>query len=860
MGVVSGDSETMWSEGPGQPQLRDVNLSIPRGSLVFVIGRVGSGKSSLISGLLNEIPITAGHVTVRGSTSYCAQQAWIQNASVRSNILFGLAFEAVRYRHACDAADLASDFESFPDGDRTEIGERGINLSGGQRQRVAFARAVYSDADVVLLDDVLSAVDVHVGERLMRRGIMGALKGKTRILVTHAVHWIDKADVVVVMEGGRATGVGSVAELTASGFNFAKHIEQTASPRASEARESAVEDKPEKPKKEKSKKVTKLIKEEESKKGVVKLEVWKGLFKYLGSGWSSGIILCILVSQLADLSVGWWTGLWSNADDLGWQHTQGFYLLIFSGLSLASVICSSVRTVMSVVANEALSLNIHSQALLAVFRSPVSYFDSTRTGRILNRFSSDLSQIDGQMVNTTLAFIIASVGLLLSVVSVVLMAPHVLVFFLLAVPFIRYMQHAFRANAREMQRLGSLTRSPIFSAFTEMLGGVATVRGYHREQHFREQNEVRLMLNLSAYYNGNAASQWLSTRLNLLGNLLITVVIAMTMLQHIYGWNLSLITFGSATLTPGLIGLSLAKSLDVKNALTNIISTFTTAETSLISLERLLSFIALPPEPALTLAGDDKLAQWPSKGEVSFNRVWMRYRPDLPMVLKDVSFVVPAGASLGVVGRTGAGKSSILQALFRMVDVDQGMVAVDGVDLSTVGLTTLRSALSIIPQDPVLFSGTLRSNLDPMYNVADDEMWDMLREVQLDAFARERGGLDMTVAANGENLAVGERQLVCLARALLLKSKVVVLDEATANVDNETDARIQQTLRAKVKATGSTCIVIAHRIATVADCSYVLVLEDGQVAEYGPTADLLRNPESRFAKMAAASNIAVPAR
>lgn len=893
-------------EASQRPHLHDISLQIPQGSLVFVIGRVGSGKSTLLSGLLNEVPILSGSVSVAGSIAYCSQQAWIQNKTLRANILFGMPFERERYKRACFAADLWKDFEQLEDGDATEIGERGVNLSGGQKQRVSFARAVYSDADIVLLDDVLSAVDVHVGEQIMQEGIVAALRGKTRILVTHAVHWLRYADLIVVMDDGKIKAHGTLDTLQADGFDLSNYTgehqgegkqkgQETADtappamlrqatpdggfgrpatpsgPAGSKSTTKEADSEGEQKSGEKNdsasskadtvpgpRKPRKLVKKEEQETGIVKFKVWRNLFQGVGNFYCITIFVFVLLIQIAQLGSSWWTKIWVDSASDPHAPPQGFFLTIFAGLAFISVFFNFLRSYLVVKANKKLSMNIHSKALWSVLRSPSAYFDQTRTGRIINRFSSDLSRVDGQVLYSTMWFLVCAFSMLFNLFSVIATAPFALVPCILAAPLFRAYTQQYRESAREVQRISSTTRSPVFSSFTELLGGVSTVRGYGYQQHFSDANERRLILNLSAYYNQSAVSRWLSMRLNTTGAAIFGVVVIFAVLQHHYGWNFSVTkAAGASTISAGIVGLSLNMALSFTGALQGIIQTFTSAETSLVSLERLLSFISLPAEAELVKDTDRQLeANWPTHGHVRFSNVCMRYRPELPMVLNNLDFSISGGKSLGIVGRTGAGKSSILATLFRMVEPSSGVISIDGVDTSTLGLETLRQALAIIPQDPILFSGTLRKNLDPDARYSDNELWIAIRSVELEDYVSSQDDkLEMQISEGGKNLSVGQRQLLCLARALLRGCKVIVLDEATANVDNVTDALIQRTLATKVRELGATVITIAHRINTIIKNDFVMVMEAGRCAEFGESMTLAADPNSLFGVMVRASGI-----
>jgi ABC-type multidrug transport system fused ATPase/permease subunit len=613
--------------------------------------------------------------------------------------------------------------------------------------------------------------------------------------------------------------------------------------------------------------------------------VWLSFFQAMGWPLTLTILSVIVLENGADTLFSWWMSVW--ADDTQGRRSQTFYMVVFVLLSVLSLMFVFFRLFLYVRGSRSLSMSIHLSALNGVFRSPMSYFDSTKSGRIINRFSADLSMVDNDLVPEIMWFCCSVVWGLSCLVVVLLSAPFVLALFVPLLYLYYQLQEHYRANAREIHRLCSTSRSPVFDSYNEALQGMATIRAMQQQARFCTGNERRLLFNLSAYFLDMVISLWLNVRIQLFTVVIFGTVLALGIVQHENGWNFGFL--GKGAISAGVIGLALNKSLELASVFGGLINCFTAAETSLIAMERLLTFTNLTPERPLELptdkaldyvlpAHDAKAAKaWPWRGEVEFRNVKMSYRPDLPLVLKGISFKLPAGTSLGVVGRTGAGKSSLLAMLFRLVELEvpaevavpiaeqkeapkesknSGHIFIDGIDIASVGLQTLRNRLAIIPQSPVLFSGTIRSNLDPLNEIDDNRLWHVLQEVELEQFVRSKeNGLKAEVKGGGENLSVGQRQLLCLARALLRESKVVVLDEATANVDPVTDGLIQQSLSKQIRATGSTIITIAHRIGTIVHNDMILVMEDGHAVEFGPTKSLLRDPNSRFFELAKASGL-----
>merc|ERR1711871_43882 len=437
---------------------------------------------------------------------------------------------------------------------------------------------------------------------------------------------------------------------------------------------------------------------------------------------------------------------------------------------------------------------------------------------------------------------ILSAGLSFSLI--VLCSPYALVVFLPSIPVYVWLQQMFRATARETRRIASVTRSPVFNSFNEALNGISTIRAFQKMDYFFDMNDRRLETNLNANLAGFFASMWLSLRMSIISTTIVSSVIIFSLIEHIMGWDISGLGYISGKkLSAGIVGLSLSLCFKVSSQIENVIQIFTNTELSLVSMERLLALRDLNPEAELITPEDMPESSWPSGGSVEFIDVSMRYRKELPLAIREVNFTVPAGSSLGIVGRTGAGKTTIINALFRLNELDGGSVLIDGVDISTLGLHTLRSRIAIIPQDPVLFAGSMRSNLDPFSMYDDADLWLVLQRVQLNTFVRDRGGLSMNVSTGGSNVSVGQRQLVCLARALLRKAQILVLDEATASVDPETDSAIQSTLSALCEA-DTTVLTIAHRIGTIVGNDFALVMDKGRVAEFGRTNHLLADAAS----------------
>ena len=829
--------------------LRGIELNVMSGSLVCVVGAVGAGKSTLLDAILNEVQRDSGLVTLNGSVAFCAQQPWIQNLSLRNNILFGQPFEQKRYDAVVEAVALEADFAMLPDGDSTEIGERGINLSGGQKARIALARACYHNSDVYILDDVLSAVDAHVGEHLMRACIAGPmLQGKTRVLATHALGWLSLADHIVILKDGQIAAQGSFEQLKAAGEDFGGSVDvqkkATVSPEGAPAAAAAAEVGKKAPGQAQKGALTTA---EDRKKGMVAFRIWNAYASALGVALFAFIFCCFAVSQTSTVGSNVWLSLWS-VDSL--NRDASFYLTVYACLTIGAAVLVYARALAIAIATVRAGFRFHETVLWSILKSPVSFFDTTPSGRILNRLSQDQAVIDVQLRMTTASLFNCIFQVLGAFCAIVYATPYAAIAFVPVGAVYHRLQAYFRSSSRELQRLSSVSRSPIYESFTESLDGASTIRAFESEGLFMHTNQARLDRNIRAAFPAAAANRWLAVRLEFLGNSIVGIAACLAVLEAD--------TRGHAVAS-GLAGLTLTYALSVTSILNWLLRTFTGAEMQMVAVERLIDWSSLTPEGDSHVPDEAQVGvteSWPSQGAISFKNVSMRYRAELDPVLSKVSFEVLAGESVGIVGRTGSGKSSLLVSLYRIAEIenDGGAISIDGINTTSVALETLRSRISIIPQDPTLFSGTLRSNMDPFNEHSDQEIALVLRQCSLHDYVMEEEdskqprGIEMKIEPNGENLSVGQRQLVCLGRALLRRSRIIVLDEATASVDERTDALIQKTLRSlDVKAT---MITIAHRINTIMDCDKVIVMHDGKVAEMGPPTELLKRDGGRFAALA----------
>uniref|UniRef100_A0A453YVB8 Uncharacterized protein n=1 Tax=Anopheles gambiae TaxID=7165 RepID=A0A453YVB8_ANOGA len=1090
----------VFSWGGEETTLKNINVRVEKNQIVAVVGTVGSGKSSLLSAFLGEMDKISGRVNTLGRIAYVSQQAWIQNATLKDNILFGKPMDQRRYARVIEACALKPDIEMLPGGDMTEIGEKGINLSGGQKQRVSLARAVYNDADVYFLDDPLSAVDSHVGKHIFEQviGPSGLLAKKTRVLVTHGITYLPNTDKIFVLREGEISESGTYQELMDKKGAFAEfliqHLQEVSeeeedldeikqqlensvggeellnqlkrsnskrsrSESTSEtgsvkdiSRQNSTTDSNTSLRRRTSEKApevakTKLIETEKSETGSVKWEVYKHYLKSIGLTLSVATVILNMIFQGFSIGSNLWLSRWSTDDTAGNDTSRrDMYLGVYGAFGAGQVLANFVATLTFALGSLYAAKTMHELLLRYVLHWPMSLFDTTPLGRVLNRFSKDVDTVDNTLpqlirsflaqffahlpvdvvplhwragsvpdaaqdaataraarttdllfrhharrpgaepvqqgyrhdgfrsagdparlecllfwvmgsiqatlilhrrllegilrsgmtffdttprgriiarfsndintldyslpmniknfIPTVLRVCVARVafditlflgcwaaavrvhkllltnvlhlpmdffdttpigrilqrfskdvdvldvklpGLLLDwiicaievVATLVVISISTPIFAAVIVPIgILYyaVQRFYVATSRQLKRLESVSRSPIYSHFGETIQGVQTIRAYSVQDRFILESDEKVDGNQLCYCPSIIANRWLAVRLEMVGNLIILFAALFAVL-------------GRETMNAGLVGLSVSYALQITQTLNWLVRMTSDVETNIVAVERIKEYGETKQEAAWELPNSTLPRDWPEQGMVEFRDFQVRYREGLELVLRGISFTVNGGEKVGIVGRTGAGKSSLTLALFRIIESAGGSIVIDGQDISQLGLHALRSRLTIIPQDPVLFSGTLRINLDPFNAQSDDDIWKALEHAHLKTFVKGlTAGINHEVTEGGENLSVGQRQLICLARALLRKTKVLILDEATAAVDLETDDLIQRTIRTEFK--DCTVLTIAHRLNTIMDSDKVIVLDKGQIVEFAPPAELLQSKNSAFYSMA----------
>ncbi|XP_056168421.1 putative ABC transporter C family member 15 [Syzygium oleosum] len=853
--VEIGAGEYTWCSGDGaskKPTLKILEkINIMQGYNVAVCGSVGSGKTSLLCSMLGEIPRIAGEaIRVNGTKAYVPQSAWIQTGSVRENILFGRKFDSAFYENVVESCAMKQDIQMWSDGDLTAIGERGMNLSGGQKQRVQLARAVYSGSDVYFLDDPFSAVDAHTRTHLYKKCLMQMLSRKTVIYSTHQLEFLDAADLILVMKDGCIVQSGKYEDLIADpqgelvrqlsahrqSLNQVNPAQEDRTSSIKPCQASKIEIMEENSEEHvKNRNLCNKTQEEESETGRVKWSVYSNFVICAYKGALVPIILlCQVLFQGLQLASNYWIA-WATEDN--GRISRGKLIGVFILLSGGSSIFILGRAVLLSTIAIKTARHLFHVMISSVFRAPISFFDSTPSSRILDRSSTDQSRVDTDIPYRLAGLVFALIQLLSVIVLMSQVAWQIFVLFLLILAISMWYQAYYITTARELARMVGIRKAPILHHFSEAVTGAALVRCFNREDDF-----LRRCLSLIDDYSrivfhNSSTMEWLSVRINFLFNFGFFVVLII------------LVSLPRSVVDPSLAGLVATYGLNLNVLQAWVIWNLCNVENKMISVERILQFTNIPSEAPLVIEDSRPNPEWPYEGKIELQDLSIRYAPSLPVILKEITCTFPGGKKVGIVGRTGSGKSTLIQALFRVVEPSGGRIFIDGVDICKIGLQDLRLRLSIIPQDPILFQGNIRTNLDPLEEHSDQEIWEVLNKCHLAEMVRQDPRLlDAPVAEDGENWSVGQRQLACLARVLLKKRRILVLDEATASIDTATDNQIQRTIREECG--DCTIITVAHRIPTIIDNDLVLVLDDGKIVEYDSPKLLLENKFSSFSKLA----------
>nr|XP_008162595.1 multidrug resistance-associated protein 1-like [Chrysemys picta bellii] len=799
----------------------------------------------------------------KGSVAYVSQQAWIQNSILQENILFGSGLNRPYYERVLEACALLPDLEQLPNGDQTEIGERGVNISVGQKQRVNLARAVYSNADLYLLDDPLSAVDVHVGKHLFEKliGPSGLLKNKTRILVTHNLTFLPRTDVIIVMENGRITHMGTYQELLSERANFAELLQifsaENKSEETPQMKMASLKRESQKgntlPQKEllghkdcSSFEQTKAfsMKKENVATGSMTMSVILKYLQAFGWLWVWLTLAAYLGQNAVAIGQNLWLSTWSaeeekNKDYTEWKHLRNNKLGVYGLLGFIQGLLVCYGAYVLTRGSLCASRTLHNHMLANVLHLPLQYFETNPVGQIINRFTKDMFIIDLRFhyyLRTWLNCTLDVIGTILVIMS----ASPLFILVVIPLGYLYFIiQRYYIASSRQIRRLAGASHSPVISHFSETLLGLSTIRAFGHQERFIRQNKDVVNENLVCFYNNVISNRWLAVRLEFLGNLMVFFAALFAVLA-------------GNTVNSSTVGLSISYALNITQTLNFWVRKACEIETNGVSIERVCEYEKMDKEAPWIMSKRPPMG-WPNKGIIEFINYQARYRTDLGLALQDVSFQTHSKEKVGIVGRTGAGKSTLTNCLFRIIERAGGKIIIDGIDISTIGLHDLRGNLNIIPQDPVLFSGTLQSNLDPFGKYSDHELWEAVELCDLKNFVQSLPKkLLHEISEGGENLSVGQRQLVCLARALLRKTKILILDEATASVDMETDNLVQSTIRREFH--NCTVLTIAHRLHTIMDSERVLVLGSGRIIEFDTPHNLLLQ-QGVFSKMVSEAGI-----
>ncbi|XP_062831587.1 ATP-binding cassette sub-family C member 4 [Anolis carolinensis] len=862
------DLTCYWDKTLEMPTLQKIAFTVRPGELLIVIGPVGAGKSSLLSAILGELSASKGFIDVQGRIAYVSQQPWVFSGTVRNNILFGKEYYKDRYEKVLKACALKKDMELLADGDLTVIGDRGVTLSGGQKARVNLARAVYQDADIYLLDDPLSAVDAEVSRHLFEKCICQTLHKKVCILVTHQLQYLQAAKQILILKEGVEVGKGTYSDILKSGIDFASLLKKpdddqvplpgTAGHQLSRIRtfsessvwsmessvqsqkDGAAEPPPMEP-------LLTALPEESRSEGKIGFNIYK---KYFAAGANYFVIFIIfslnILAQVAYVLQDWWLSYWANEQlklnvtamaNAGINETRtldlDWYLGMYAGFTVVTVLFSILRNILmfQVLVNAAQTL--HNSMFQSILKAPVLFFDSNPIGRILNRFSKDIGHLDDLLPLTFLDFVQTFLQICGVVAVAIAVIPWVLIPLVPLLILFIMLRRYFLATSRDIKRLESTTRSPVFSHLSSSLQGLWTIRAFKAEQRFQELFDAHQDLHTEAWFLFLTTSRWFAVRLDAICAVLVVVVaFGSLLLAH--------------TLDAGQVGLALSYSITLMGMFQWGVRQSAETENLMISAERVMEYTDVEKE-APWESNKRPPSEWPSEGVIAFENVNFTYSIDGPLVLRHLTAVIKSKEKIGIVGRTGAGKSSLIAALFRLAE-PQGRIWIDKYLTSELGLHDLRKKISIIPQEPVLFTGSMRRNLDPFDEYTDEELWSSLEEVQLKETIEELPNkLETQLAESGSNFSVGQRQLVCLARAILKKNKILIIDEATANVDPRTDELIQKTIREKFAQ--CTVLTIAHRLNTIIDSDRIMVLDSGRLKEYDEPYILLQEKESLFYKM-----------
>lgn len=882
--------------------LMDLNIVFPKGELSLVCGKLGSGKTLLLLALLGEADFLTGQVlcpqtppdaiasftgvvpspdewVIDGVCAYVPQSAWLRNASIKENILFNLPYVEERYQRTLEVCALVNDLKILEDGDESEIGERGVNLSGGQKARVSLARAIYSRASNLFLDDVLSAVDAHTAHHLYFECLKGDLmRGRTVILVSHHVQLCAPgASYIVALENGRvlykgdrqgfqSSGVMDKLAQSGSSDSLVKDeaevladqtieekllqtemddtkLDSSSTTKVQSEDGSSSAETPVGAEPSPKKGPRKLVEEETRAVGRIDRAVWETYVKACG-GHPYWLLFAVsfVFAAASPVAENGWLSYWSGASQ-GDRVPRDpmFYIGVYAAITVVGLVITTVRWYILYMGSIHASTVLYKKLLETVLFANIRFHDTVSRGRLLNRFGKDFEGIDSNLSDNFGRSAVNGLSVITTFITLSIVGgPQFFLIILVISALYWNISKIYGQTSRDMRRLDSVTRSPLYSIYGETISGVTIIRAFGASSKFLRDMLKCVDTNTNPYYWMWGVNRWLSIRFNLLS----AVIVGLT----------AFVSILSPTIDAALAGFILAFASTVTNDILFMVRRFVSLEQSMVALERVKEYSDLEVEPP-EFVEPRPPASWPSDGEIECEDLVIRYAPELPDVLHNLNFSVKPGEKVGILGRTGSGKSTLALSFFRFVEATEGRIVIDGVDISKIGLTDLRSKLTIIPQDPTILSGTLRSTLDVFDEYQDAEIYEALRRVHLIPSGDDESiddsvninvfrDLDSPVSEGGENFSTGEKQLLCMARAILKRSKVLVMDEATASVDYATDELISQTIRHEFAE--STILTIAHRLRTVIDYNRVMLLEEGRIVEFDSPTVLLSDPSSKF--------------
>ncbi|XP_018565523.1 probable multidrug resistance-associated protein lethal(2)03659 isoform X2 [Anoplophora glabripennis] len=860
-GVHLRNVSVKWNKSLPDNTLEKITFDANSKQLVAIIGPVGGGKTTLLHAILKELPPVEGTVRVEGSLSYASQEPWLFGGSVRQNIVFGQEFIAKKYEEVVRVCALERDFTLLPHGDQTLVGDRGTTLSGGQRARINLARAVYKEADIYLLDDPLSAVDTHVGRQLFDDCVCGYLKDKCVVLITHQLQYLRKVETIYLIDDGKVYASGSYTDLQTCNNEFIKLL--TSNNKEDDEQNFSVDRKSKQMNdtKQKENNIGAPVQEKEQRSvGDISWNVYRSYLRAGGSWFKIAmLVFALIMSQVAASATDYFVNIWVNLEQ--WRLTQNnatlndtyaenpeastwqdsfqtvLDLILTEDSSVIIYICLVIGTIVVAIMRSiaffrycvVASIKLHNLMFDKIVYAPMRFFNINPPGRILNRFSKDIGALDELLPLSLLDTLETALNVAAITIVIGSLNPWILLPTVVILIIFYYLRIVFLATSRAVKRVEATTRSPIYTHLSASLQGLTTIRAFGAQEILKREFDNYQNKNTSPYYIFVAANRtfgfWLDFHC--------VVYIALVTIS---------ILFIEKEIFGGNVGLALTQSISLTGMFQWGVRQWSELENNMTSVERVQEYTEVTPEKDEATKTLPRL--WPEEGTIKFIKMCLRYSPEDDFVLKDLNFEIKSNEKIGIVGRTGAGKSSLISALFRLTSIE-GSIVIDKVDTKDIPLNILRSKISIIPQEPVLFSGTLRKNLDPFDEYNDEVLWNALDEVELkNAVSSLAAGLDSKMSEGGSNFSVGQRQLLCLARAIIRNNKILVLDEATANVDPHTDGLIQTTIRRKFAS--CTVLTIAHRLHTIMDSDKVLVMDAGRAVEFDQPYKLLQNPRGVF--------------